>query len=350
MRATITLACAVLGPVLVGLSFLDPPVGDPFRTYALDLGLAVLFLGLVPAAFQSLRRRRRRGRSAPPAIADELANTRAAVAEPGPPAVPAKADVALRAAGNGAVEPWVRWYHVVAATTSDVPARHARVRVAVTGERDNGTRWQWERGERLELTRTGARIPIVIGAVAESAHPTGAGWSVPFRNWYLTPSSSGTLGRFLAPFIKGVRHCFEVTVTWTEGGGVEQASSETFELRFWGEPSSEPRFMRAGERPTYQDQVGGLRELRERGAVLRKQGMLLPAAGLNEWLGRVESWATETRALIGEVSRADSEYFWNANAANAPLFEGVRIHDDRHRQALRTLHERLSRLQMFVRG
>jgi hypothetical protein len=77
--------------------------------------------------------------------------------------------------------------------------------------------------------------------------------------------------------------------------------------------------------------------------------MMLPLASLGVWLGRVVSWTTETRSLIAEVSTADSDYFWALKNFEAPLFEGVRLHDERHRQALRELHERLVRLQFFMR-
>ena len=77
--------------------------------------------------------------------------------------------------------------------------------------------------------------------------------------------------------------------------------------------------------------------------------MLLPAGALNSWLGRVDSWTTETRSLIAEVSTADSDYFFALKTFEAPRFEGVRMHDERHRQALRELHERLIRLQFFMR-
>jgi hypothetical protein len=112
---------------------------------------------------------------------------------------------------------------------------------------------------------------------------------------------------------------------------------------------SEPRFIKIGDRPSYRDQVGGLGELRERGTALRKEGMMLPPAALGVWLGRVDSWTGETRSLIAEVSTADSDYFWALKSFTAPLFEGVRLHDDRHRQTLRELHERLTRLQLFMR-
>jgi hypothetical protein len=107
--------------------------------------------------------------------------------------------------------------------------------------------------------------------------------------------------------------------------------------------------MRTGERPSLRDQVGGLTELRDRGIALRKEGMMLPLATLGVWLGRVDSWTSETRALIAEVSTADSDYFWALTKFEAPLFEGVRLHDERHRKALRELHERLTRLQFFIR-
>ena len=182
----------------------------------------------------------------------------------------------------------------------------------------------------------------------ESAEPIGPGWVVPFKNWFLTPNATSGLGPFLAPFIAGVRHVFDITVSWKEKG-VAQSASASFELRFWREPTSEPRFIRIGDRPSYRDQVGGLGELRDKGTALRKEGMMLPLAALGVWLGRVDSWTTETRALIAEVSTADSDYFWALKNFEAPLFEGIRMHDERHRQALRELHERLIRLQFFMR-
>jgi len=77
--------------------------------------------------------------------------------------------------------------------------------------------------------------------------------------------------------------------------------------------------------------------------------MMLPLAALGVWLGRVDSWASETRALIAEVSTADSDYFWALKNFDAPLFEGVRLHDERQRKAVRALHEGLVRLQLFMR-
>jgi hypothetical protein len=243
----------------------------------------------------------------------------------------------------------VRGYPGAAATTTSVAAPKARLRVAVRGEQVGAERWQWQTGDgAVDLTQTGARIPIVIGGVRESAEPMGSGWIVPFKNWYLTPNAISAVGPFLAPFIAGVRHVFDVTVSWEERG-IPQSSSASFELRFWREPTSEPRFMRIGDRPSYRDQVGGLGEQRDRGTILRKEGMMLPLAAVGVWLGRVDSWASETRALIAEVSTADSDYFWALKNFEAPLFEGVRLHDERHRKALRELHERLTRLQFFMR-
>ena len=57
----------------------------------------------------------------------------------------------------------------------------------------------------------------------------------------------------------------------------------------------------------------------------------------------------QARALLAEVSTADSDYFFALKNFEAPLFEGVRMHDERHRRALRELHERLIRLQFFMR-
>ena len=316
---------------------------DAFQPYVLYAGIGLLLLGLVLA----ITRRSRREVSTPREVrpAGDVA-----VLEPAPPVAPPRAEVALLVGGNGASEPSVRWYHVAAATLTGVAAPKARISVAVRGEEVRAERWQWQTGDAaLDLMQTGARIPIVIGGVRESAEPpTASGWVVPFKNWFLTPNASSGLGPFLAPFIAGVRHVFDVTVSWSEKG-VAQTSSASFELRFWREPTSEPRFIRIGDRPSYRDQVGGLGELRDKGTALRKEGMMLPLAALGVWLGRVDSWTTETRALIAEVSTADSDYFWALKNFDAPLFEGIRMHDERHRQALRELHERLIRLQFFMR-
>jgi hypothetical protein len=344
LRTTITLASLVIGAVLIALNFLNLPVTDAFRPYVLYAGIALLLLGLVLAVT------RRGPRDEMPVVGDAqpVATTDVGVLEPAAPVAPPRAQVTLLVGGNGASEPSVRWYHAAAVTTNGVPAPKARLSVAVRGEQE-GAQWRWQAGARdVEVTQLGARIPIVIGGVTESAEPIGSGWVVPFKNWYLTPNASSALGPFLAPFIAGVRHVFDVTVSWAERG-VAQSSSASFELRFWREPTSEPRFIRIGDRPSYRDQVGGLSELRDKGMALRKEGMMLPLPALNVWLGRVDSWTSETRALIAEVSTADSDYFAALKNVDAPLFEGVRMHDERHRKAMRELHERLSRLQVFMR-
>src|SRR2546423_1052691 len=340
MRTIITLACFAFGLVLIALNFLSVSLTDAFRPYLLFAGIGLLLLGVV------LLITRPRGDGA--ASREVQAGAGVAVLEPAPPAAPPRAEVTLLVGRNGASDPSVRWYHAAAATTNGFAAPKARLSVAVRGEQA-GAEWRWQPGDRdIDLTQVGAGIPIVIGAVTESAEPAGPGWVVPFKNWFLTPNASTALGPFLAPFIAGVRHVFDVTVGWKERG-IAQSASASFELRFWREPTSEPRFMRIGDRPSYRDQVGGLGELRDKGTALRKEGMMLPLASLGVWLGRVVSWTSETRALIAEVSTADSDYFWTLQNFDAPLFEGVRLHDDRHRQALRELHERLIRLQFFMR-
>lgn len=350
MRSTVIVACGLIGTALVVLSLLNPPVSDAYRPYALAAGVGMILLGLILASARAARPRRPRTigvRETGDRRHVTVAET--AVSKPAPPGAPTRAEVTLRAGGNDAAEAWVRWYHVEAATTGDVAASKARVNVAVRGEQVAAEPWQWQGGSRVvDVREPGIRIPLVIGGVGESAQPTAAGWVVPFRNWYLTPSGRASLGRFLAPFISGFRHLFEVTVTWTEGGS-EQRTSASFELRFWREPTSEPRFIRLGDRPSYRDQSGGLAELRARGVALRNDGMMLPPASLAAWLGRVDTWTNEARDLIAEVSVADSEYFLKLATVEAPLFEGVRLHDDRHRQVLRGLHERLNRLQTFIR-
>jgi hypothetical protein len=342
----IALAFGVIGLLLVALSFLNPPVTDALRQPVLLAGVVLLLLGLAAAA---MRRRPRREGAEKVRDPRQVAAADVAVLEPVAPVAPPRAEVMLLVGGNGASEPTVRWYHVAAATTTHVAAPKARLSVAVRGEQPGAQRWQWQAGDgAVDLTQAGARIPIVIGGVSESAGPIASGWVVPFKNWYLTPNATSALGPFLAPFIAGVRHVFDVTVSWDERG-TAQSSSASFELRFWREPTSEPRFIRIGERPSYRDQVGGLGELRDRGTALRKEGMMLPLAALGVWLGRVDSWTSETRALIAEVSTADSDYFWALKNFDAPLFEGIRMHDERHRKALRELNERLTRLQRFIR-
>jgi hypothetical protein len=345
LRSRIALASVVVGLFLLGLGLLNPPLIGALRFYLFVGGIGLVLLGLATATL------RRRPRQDAEGVADQrfLAMEDVAVLEPAAPVAPPRAEVTLQVGGNGASEPSMRWYHVAAATGTDVAARKARVSVAVRGEQVAAERWQWQTGEgAVDLTQAGARIPIVIGGVSESAEPIASGWVVPFKNWYLTPNAISAVGPFLAPFIAGVRHVFDVTVSWEERG-IAQSSSASFELRFWREPTSEPRFTRIGDRPSLRDQVGGLGELRDRGTALRKEGMMLPLAALGVWLGRVASWTSETRALIAEVSTADSDYFWALKNFDAPLFEGVRLHDERHRQALRELHERLIRLQFFIR-
>ena len=341
LRTRVTLACLVIGAVLVGLNFVNVPATSGLRPYVLYVGIALLVLSLV------LVLTRPRVESPAESAADQASPI--AVLEPvAPPAAPPRAHVALAVASNGATDPSVRWYHVAAATGTDVAAKKAQVSVTVRGGEVRPERWQWQTGDRVDVSAGGARIPIVIGRVTESALPVVSGWTVPFKNWYLTPSANASLGPFLAPFIAGFRHLFDVTVRWNEGRE-EQTASGSFELRFWREPTSEPRFMRVGERPTYRDQVGGLAELHERGTALRKEGMLLPFPALHTWLGRVDSWTSETKALIAEVSTADSDYFFALRSFEAPRFEGIRMHDEKHRRTLQELNERLVRLQHFIR-
>ncbi|MDP9251665.1 MAG: hypothetical protein M3O80_01550, partial [Chloroflexota bacterium] len=227
MRALVV-ACGIVGPVLVGLSLLT----DAFRPFMLEAGVGVLLLGLVLSTVRTLRRSRRPETRARIGDARPVAPANVAVREPAPPVAPPHAEVLLLVGGNGASEPSMRWYHVAAATSSHVAATKALVNVGVRGEHAGAGQWQWQTGDRaIDLTQTGARIPIVIGRVGESAEPIGPGWVVPFKNWYLTPLALSALGPFLAPFIAGVRHVFDVSVNWDERG-IAQTSSASFELRF----------------------------------------------------------------------------------------------------------------------
>jgi len=220
----ISLACVVIGLVLVVLSFVEPPVADPSRPNLLYVGIGVVLVGIVLATAGAVRSRRRGDISADVGDLPSAAVAEVSVLEPAAPVAPPRAQLTLLVGGNGASEPSVRWYHAAAVTTNGVAAPKARLSVGVRGEQA-GAQWRWQAGGRdVELTQLGARIPIVIGAVSESAAPLGSGWVVPFKNWYLTPNATSALGPFLAPFIAGVRHVFDVTVTWDERG-VAQSSS-----------------------------------------------------------------------------------------------------------------------------
>ena len=350
MRITFTIACAAIGIALIGFAFLNPALSEASRSTVWKAGIVFLLLGAIFPAVRTLRGRTKHTVAGAGVVAPEREHFAPApsVTETAPSVAPPRTDVTLRAVGNCASEPWVRWYHVEAATATDVAARGARITVAVRGEHVGAERWRWQKGERADLTKAGARIPLVVGAIQESAQPMAVGWAVPYKNWYLTPSGSAALGRFLAPFIAGFRHVFDVTISWSEGG-VERTSDASFELRFWREPSSEPRFIRLGERPSYRDQLGGFVELRDRGAALRKDGLMLSVSALNVWLGRVETWTREARDLIAEVSVADSDVFARLGTKDAPMFEGIRLHDEKHRLALRGLHVRLDHLSRFIR-
>src|SRR3989442_2363578 len=168
-----TLACFVFGLVLVGLRFLSLPLTDAFQPYVLYAGIGLLLLGLVLVIT-------RRSRDQMPTLGEVRPTGDVAVLEPAPPVAPPRAEVALLVGGNGASEPSVRWYQVAAATLTSVAGPKARLSVAVRGEQVGVERWQWQTGAGVvDLMQTGARIPIVIGGVRESAEPLGSGWLVP---------------------------------------------------------------------------------------------------------------------------------------------------------------------------
>src|SRR5207247_1142525 len=134
VRTTITLACFVFGLVLVGLSFVEPPVSDPSRPNLLYVGIGVLVLGLLLAVAG-----RRRDETA--VSRDVQPTGDVAVLEPAPPVTPPRAEVALRVGGNAASEPSVRWYQVAAVTGTDIAARKAHVSVTVRGEQAAAEHW-----------------------------------------------------------------------------------------------------------------------------------------------------------------------------------------------------------------
>src|SRR5437879_1250999 len=181
MRTRITLACFVIGLALIGIRFLNLTVTDAFRPYVLYAGIGLLLLGLVlvvtrPAIDET------------PASRDVQPTADVAVLEPAaPPVAPARAEVTLRVGANGASESSVRWYHVAAATGTDVAARKAHVTVAVRGEQVAAERWRWQDGDpAVDLTQSGARIPILIGRVMESVAPFVPGTGAPSKDGCVT--------------------------------------------------------------------------------------------------------------------------------------------------------------------
>lgn len=261
-----------------------------------------------------------------------------------------RAEVDLRAAGNLPSEPWLRWFHIIAVTTTDVIAGGARVSVLHRRYGAVSESWRWQGGSEIaEIRRVGVRIPLIVGALRDPNVPTSVGWWITRGNWYLTPLAHLTLGRHVTYFAPSARNVFDVTVSWDEDGQ-ERAELAAFELRFWREMASEPRFIRVGDRPTVDDQIGGLTELRDAGVALRNEGMILgPVGNVTHWIGRVRQWAEETRDLISEVSTRDANFFYTLNTFMPAGFDDVAVQSPEHLLNLRCLHEQIQRLQTFMR-
>ena len=171
MRITFTIACAAIGIALIGFAFLNPALSEASRSTVWKAGIVFLVLGAIFPAVRTLRGRTKRAVAGARVVAPEREHFAPApsVTETAPLVAPPRTEVTLRAVGNCASEPWVRWYHVEAATATDVAARGARITVAVRGEHVGAERWRWQKGERADLTKAGARIPLVVGAILESA-------------------------------------------------------------------------------------------------------------------------------------------------------------------------------------
>lgn len=260
------------------------------------------------------------------------------------------AEVELRGLGNGASEHWVRWFQVDAQTTNSAIAYDAQVTVSQRGVSKVPEQWLWQGAAPLvDLRSTGARIPLVIGGMADSAQPLAVGWWVSKNSWYLTPEGHRKIGRFIAPFIPNARHVFDVVVTWIESKA-ERKTSAAFELRFWKQPESEPRFIRIGDRPTFKDQLGGLSEQHARGVALRNEGETIKATALADWNSRIQTWTDETLTIINEAAPDQAVFFRTLNTFVPRAFDGVIPQGENHLPELRVIHERLNRLQKFIRS
>lgn len=207
----------------------------------------------------------------------------------------------------------------------------------------------WQGGERrVELRSTGARIPIAIGGMADATQPIAVGWWVPRRSWFLTPEAHRSRGRFVG-VSPNSRQTFKVSVTWLEDRA-ERLSESTFELRFWNNPESEPRFLRIGDRPTYRDQIGGLSEQHASGVALRNEGIAVDAVLAVSWRDRVNRWTDESLAIVNEASPDQAVFFRTLNNFEVVTFPNAIDRSDEHLLDLRVLHERLNRLQRFIRS
>jgi hypothetical protein len=259
------------------------------------------------------------------------------------------ADVELYSIGNTATEEWARWYHVAARTTSDSVAEHARVSVVHQRRSITSEQWRWQGGEATaDLRRTGTLIPLVAGGLRQTARSLAVGWYVAEGCWYLTPLAHQGPGRFFGAFAPDERHLFDVTVSWIEEGSERQAIA-SFELRFWKNRSSEPRFLRVGQRPTYMDQAGGLGELRDAGVALRNRGGALPSpSAVDGWGSEVGRWSDEVESLISEVSPSEGSMFRTLNTFDVVQFPSARVHGDRHLLQLQVVHEKVARLTRFM--
>lgn len=165
---------------------------------------------------------------------------------PSPSAATARASVGLRAFGNTAGEPWVRWYHAEAFARTDVIAPDARVRV----RRDSGDweEWQWA-GARPSVTigKAPMRIPLVIGGVADNqSRRIATGWLIELGIWRWTPTGHAQPSTLFWVFQPRARHRLDVEVRWVERGR-EMSAVASFELRFGDDVTSEPNFVKLEE-------------------------------------------------------------------------------------------------------
>lgn len=208
--------------------------------------------------------------------------------------------------------------------------------------------WRWQGGaEAVDIRRSGILIPLVAGGLRQTTRSLAVGY-VAEGCWYLTPLAHHGRGRFFAAFVPDERHLFDVTVSWSEAGTEWQANA-SFELRFWKKKSSEPRFLRVGQRPSHVDQAGGLGELRDAGVALRNRGSALrDAAAVPTWRTDLETWEREAESVIAEVSPTEANLFRTLDTFSAAQFPTARIYEPDQLVGLQVLHEKIARLTRFM--
>jgi predicted nucleotide-binding protein len=258
------------------------------------------------------------------------------------------AEVTIRSIGNLATEGCARWLHLEVATSSANIARAARISVVPPGKTDPED-WQWIGGlTSTDVRVQGARVPLVIGVVREPC-TLAVGWPLTVGRWYLTPTAQSAVGREVGDFAPKARFQFQVIVSWDDGG-VERRVVDTFELRLGRSSKSEPILIRAGDRPSLDNQMPVFASLRDRGVELRNQGMAIRTIrSFLMWKIVVEGWTEETREAIAAVSVKDANFWSTLDTYIPEVFPTVVPVTPEHLIQLQVLHEHIQRLARLMR-